>query len=107
MVQQPDGTTKKTEVLIDLEWARYLSILDQRVGGVTGTSTVELVEGAFDDAGIEESKAAIYRLRDDSLQNPIAVQDTIESLQSELAHVREQMAELIKVIQDIQQGVSL
>ena len=44
---------------------RFLSGLFDRVGGTTGESTTDLAASAFEDAGTEETKAALYRLADD------------------------------------------
>lgn len=43
----------------------FLKTLFDRVGGTTGDATTDLSAAAFEDAGIEETKAGIYRLADD------------------------------------------
>ncbi len=53
---------QKVPVLIDMEWARYLSVLNERAGGVTGPSTTDASISSFEDAGVEETKSAVYDL---------------------------------------------
>lgn len=50
---------------INREWYRFLHDVTDRCGGVTGASTNDLLAAAFDDAGIEETKAELFRLRDE------------------------------------------
>lgn len=114
---------QRIAVEVEPEWMRYLFTLDERAGGVSGVSTTELSEEAFDDAGVEEIKAIGYAMADaagqvpigsfsgDALadamsQIPVAFIEQIENVLTELADTRAQVAELIKTIQDIQQGLT-
>ena len=70
----------RVPVMADAEWLRYLSQgLYDRVGGATGEGTNELTLSAFEDAGIEEAKASVFRLRDDMEQWPPLTPAAVES----------------------------
>ncbi len=98
---------QRVAVTLDLEWARYLTVLDQRAGGVSGVSTTELNEEAFDDAGIEEARALIFASSDGVGQAPPTVEAIpADDLLAEVFSLRAEVAELAKTIQDIQQGLS-
>lgn len=113
---------QRVAVEIDPEWMRYLFTLNDRAGGVSGVSTTELTEEAFDDAGVEEIKAigfamanaagqvpaAIneYAMADALGQVPVAFIEQLETVLTELADTRAQVAELIKTIQDLKQGMN-
>lgn len=113
---------QRVPVEIDPEWVRYLYTLNDRAGGVSGVSTTELTEEAFDDAGLEEIKATGYAMANaagqvpaaiseyamsDALgQVPVAFIEQLETVMTELADTRAQVAELIKTIQDLKQGMN-
>ena len=112
---------QRVPVEIDPEWMRYLVTLNDRAGGVSGVGTTELAIEAFEDAGIEEIKATTYTLADafaqmpgpqsdplaDALgQVPVAFIEQLEAVLSELADTRAQVAELVKTIQDLKQGMN-
>ena len=113
---------QRIPVEVDPEWVRYLSTLTDRAGGVSGVSTTELTEEAFDDSGIEEIKATGYAMANaagqtpaaineyalaDALgQTPVAFIEQLETVLTELADTRAQVAELIKTIQDMKQGLN-
>lgn len=110
----------RVPVEIDIEWARFLFTLAERAGGITGSSTTELSTEAFEDAGIEEAKAALYALADsfaqapltvfeqgESLgQAPLTITEQVESIACDVASLSAQIAELTKAVQGIQPGLS-
>jgi hypothetical protein len=61
---------QRVPVIIDLEWERYFSILTERAGGITGVSTTELVESAYEDAGINEINAQSMAFEQGQNQRP-------------------------------------
>lgn len=71
----PIGTAtiqgRPVEITIHPEWARFFSDLFSRVGGVSGAGSDDLVLSQFEDAGIEELKAAFSSLRDEVRQIPL------------------------------------
>lgn len=94
--------------VITREWYLFLQGVFDRVGGATGQSNAELAQGMPDDAGLEEAKATLFAVRDAADQAPLAqLQQTIEQLQTELATQRDQLTELAKSVQDIQQNTLL
>ena len=123
---------ERVPVVCDPEWIRFFSTLTDRVGGATGVSTSELVESAYDDAGIEEVKLGIYNLRDELNQlprvaemqfddllpapyEPIAFDDPLtpatQQAQADdplpqIQALADQIAELQKSIQALQQGLT-
>jgi hypothetical protein len=56
--------------ILTREWSLYFSQLFERVGGSDGQSTNELIVDLHDDAGIEEIKFDVYRLRDELNTTP-------------------------------------
>jgi hypothetical protein len=104
--------------LISREWYLFFQGLFVRAGGSVGSSTTDLSASMFEDAGTEEVKAALYKHADDMGQLPpslsLPAQDDLqptqqllvvfESILSELQAQRDQMAELSKVIQGLQQN---
>lgn len=107
---------------ITREWYLFFQGIFDRVGGSTGSSTTDLSASAFEDAGIEETKAALFRAIIDFGQNTVpqpdfipagdvtplaqAAQD-ISHLQAELASQRDTITELTKVVQGLQQGIMI
>lgn len=89
------------------EWYRWANDITQRVGGVTGSSNDELALSQFEDAGIEEAKAAIYRVADETGIAPLPQQEQVDQLTAQVNHLREELAALAQIIQDLQQGTSL
>ena len=78
-------------------WWLFLQGMLQRVGGVTGSSTDDLVMSLPEDAGIEEIKADLYTFRQEQLvgpglyssdtpkEDPSARIEALEALVSDLA----------------------
>ena len=100
---------QRIPVEIDMEWARYLLVLDQRAGGVGGVSTTELSAEAFDDAGIEDLKATAYANHDALSQAPLPAlfADDVLDQSEQISQLMAQVQELQKAINDIQQGYQL
>jgi len=93
---------------ITREWYLFLQGIFDRVGGATGQGSTDLVQDMPDDAGLEEVKATLFASRDAVDQAPLAqLQQTVDQLQAELAAQRELLAEAMKTIQDLQQGMNI
>ena len=88
------------------DWYRFFSDLVDRVGGVTGASTNDLSLSAYEDAGTEETKAALFALGDNVGQLPVAQFLMVENerLTSEIDELRGLVSELYRAIQGINQG---
>lgn len=105
---------QKVPVLIDMEWARYLSVLNERAGGVTGPSTTDASVSSFEDAGVEETKSAVYDLwtvlgMTAEINELRARVDELTKLQNdqasgELSSIRAAVDNLYTEIQALQQG---
>ena len=85
---------------------RFLSGLFDRVGGTTGESTTDLATSAFEDAGIEETKAALYRLADDLRVAPPSIPATPgdDDPTQRLAALEATVAELRKELDALRVG---
>jgi len=84
------------------EWYRYFSDATARMGGVDGSGSDDLTLSQFEDAGIEESKQAIYRLADEIGQQPPSIPQQIEDLTTVLGELQAQIAVLSQAVQDLQ-----
>lgn len=85
---------------------RALQTVFQRVGGATGASTTDLASADDDDSGLEEFKHETGKALQALALAPLAqAQMQIEQLQTEINGLREQVAELVKHAQGIEQGV--
>lgn len=92
---------------------RWMRDVTQRVGGVNGASTTDLSAAAFEDAGIEETKALAYSINDAANQQPpvpellaLLAQDN-QRLSAEVEELRGLVVELYKLMQGALQGVVL
>src|SRR3972149_8466099 len=65
---------KKLAVTAEIEWDRFFITLAERAGGVIGVSTTELVESAYEDAGINEMQALIFANEQGQSQRPVDIQ---------------------------------
>lgn len=84
---------------------RALRTVFDRVGGATGSSTTDLATADDDDSGLEEFKHETGKALQALALAPLAqAQVQIELLQAEINGLREQVAELTKHIQGIEQG---
>ena len=64
---------QRVPVLLEIEWDRFLDLLTERAGGITGVSTTELVESSFEDAGINELQAQVFAGAQNFGQMPVSV----------------------------------
>lgn len=94
---------ERVPVVVDLEWDRYFSVLTERAGGVSGASTTELVESAYEDAGINEMQALISANEQAQSQRPIAEPVQLESF-SNTAELMERITALESEVQALKQG---
>jgi hypothetical protein len=108
----PIGTARIGGQMVSIdvhpEYLRWFESLTTRVGGVMGASTTDLTLSAFEDAGIEEQKAALFRLADDAGQFPAAVQvqQAADDVAPGIEELRAQVAELTKAVEALQQGLT-
>ncbi len=87
------------------DWYRWARDITERVGGVVGTGTNELAASAFEDAGIEETKAALYRLADDIGAVPACQPAVIDQdPQPSIAQLLAEVAELRKEVEGLKSG---
>ena len=96
--------------LVSADWYRFFHDLTQRVGGVTGNGTEDLTLSQFEDAGIEETKAWLYKLSDDIAQNPLAAESIpqqMEAMTAEIEELRGLVLELRRDLEAAQQGTTL
>lgn len=107
--------------MITREWYLFFVGTYDRVGGSDGSSTTDLSASMFEDAGIEELKSATFHQYDELRQQPPHVPFTLpddqqpvsvplatfEVILTEMQGLREQVAELTKTIQSLQQGTSI
>lgn len=105
---------------ITREWYLFLQGVFIRIGGATGASTSDLSASMFEDAGVEETKATLFRATQDSGQVPptlpaLPVDDPLlpaafpgiaadDPLLATVLALRDQVAELTKEIQGLRQG---
>ncbi len=112
----PDG-------LITREWYRYFDEVAVRLGGANGSGTDDLATSAFEDAGIEETKAGLNALRDEIMAAPVAAQHSAvdelgvgppyepispqEELMADLHSLRAEVDLLRQQVRDLQQSTSI
>jgi hypothetical protein len=85
---------KPQPLALDIAWFLYLTQgLYDRAGGALGASTTDLEASAFEDAGIEELKLAIYRLT-----------DQVGEMASEINALRERLTVAYRQLQDMNEG---
>lgn len=104
--------------LIAREWFHFFEQTFQRLGGSQGQSVPELAADLHDDAGIEEIKLDLYRMRDEAGQWPPFQAQAADDNQAppgaflipaddpamRIEALEAQVAELVKAINDIKQG---
>lgn len=66
--------------LINPSWYIFLQSIFTRVGGAVSQTNNELIDGQFDDAGIDEIKSDLYVLRDQVASMYMAVQAALDNL---------------------------
>ena len=64
------------------DWYRWARDITERVGGVSGSGTADLAVSAFEDAGVEEAKAAMADIRAEFGQIPGQVIEPRDESQS-------------------------
>lgn len=93
---------QRVPVTIDIEWDRFLSVLTDRAGGVAGVSTTEIVESAYEDAGINEMQALMFANENGQNQRPPEV--CIESQDFDnAAELRARIDALETMVKELQQ----
>jgi hypothetical protein len=96
---------QRVPVTIDIEWDRFLAILTERAGGVTGVSTTELVESAYEDAGINEINAQSMAFEQGQNQRP--QQEFVQAVEFDNnAELRARIDALETEIQALKQGAT-
>lgn len=94
--------------MISREWYLFLQGVFNRVGGANGASTTDITASLFEDAGSSETNALLFTAEQAAGQNPLpADPQTLDLVLAELSAQRDQIAELIKAVQDLQQSVLL
>ena len=112
----PDG-------LITREWYRYFDEVAVRLGAASGSGTDDLTTSAFEDAGIEETKAGLYALRDEIMAAPVATPHSAgheigvappyepitpqDELMADLHSLRAEVDLLRQQVRDLQQSTSI
>jgi hypothetical protein len=89
-------------------WFLFFQAVYERAGGAIGAGTGDLSESLFEDAGSGETNALLFSAEQallQSIQTDQAV--TLEVLVNEVLAQREQIAELVKELDSIKQGVQL
>lgn len=107
------------EVELHPEFRRFFESIFNRIGGVTGAGSNDFALSQFEDAGTEETKAALAQARDefgqlppdaDMQQDPeqFAAQPFVipDDASSELASLRAEVDALRQAVQALQQGLS-
>ena len=88
-------------------WYAYMERLQERVGGYDGPSTIDLAQSDDDDSGLEEFKHEFSKALDALAVQPPQIQEQrIESLETEVAQLRELVAVLLSEIDGLKQGPS-
>lgn len=110
--------------LISREWYLFFQGVFDRIGGPLGEGNADLSASMFEDAGIEEIKAAVYNLAQVFGQDPpipeaqtVALLDqspsqqvlieTVQDLVGQVQELRDQLAEVAKELQAIKQSTVL
>jgi hypothetical protein len=93
--------------LITREWYLFLLSMFERVGGSSGTSTTDLTLSQFEDAGIEETKAFLFRLADQTQSMPVVELMQIDSQENRYFALEAEVAILRRQIDDIRLGTNL
>lgn len=90
---------------------RWMRDVTARIGGVSGSSTNDLAESAFEDAGVAENLAAMQTGFDAVGQVPaeayLVLYIDYQRLSAEVEELRGVVNEIYKALQGAQQGVIL
>lgn len=94
--------------LITREWYLFLQGVFQRIGGADGPSTPDLSNSLFEDAGSGETNSLLFALEQDYGQQVFSEQpQVVEQLLAEVASLREQLAEVVGKLNDVNQSTLL
>lgn len=95
---------KRLPASIDPEWLRYLAnSLFERGGGTQGSGTTDLETAAFEDAGIDDLKAAVAKLSDEASQLPSVANQAPESYDA-LAVISAEIDDLRRRLEALEQA---
>jgi hypothetical protein len=94
---------QRVPVLLEIEWDRFLDVLTERAGGITGVSTTDLVESAFEDAGINELQQQVFVNAQNFGQAPVSVVHQDQYIDN-TAELRARIDVLEREIQGLKQG---
>lgn len=91
--------------IISREWYLFLQQMFQRIGGTGGQSTDDILQGVPNELGAAELLALQSSAADAAGQVPVMLPATMfDDLLGELRQARDQVAELMKQIDGMQQG---
>jgi hypothetical protein len=91
--------------LITREWYLFFQGVFDRIGGANAPTPEDLSASFFEDAGSGETNAILFTVEQAlSQMPPDAVQLVVDTLLTEVAELREQVAELKKDLDAIRQG---
>ncbi|WP_421883294.1 hypothetical protein [Methylibium sp.] len=102
---------------ITREWYRFFQALYQRAGGSSGETPEDLAQDMSDDGGLEELKATTFGIEQQFGQLPTVVFEESNDLtpanvlvqpdviEAQLQALRDEVAELKKQVQALEQGV--
>lgn len=91
--------------LMSRAWYMFFQSLFNRVGGTAGQSNDDILQGVPNELGSAELLALQSSAADAAGQVPPTIPDaTFDDLLGELRQVRDQVAELAKSLQGLQQG---
>jgi hypothetical protein len=94
--------------LMSREWYLFFQAMFLRIGGTNGQSNDDLLQGIPEELGAAELLALQISAADGIAQTPPAIPAlTVNDLTGELQAMRDQMAEITKRLDDIQQGTLL
>jgi hypothetical protein len=85
---------------------RWMRDITERVGGTLGAGTDDLSASAFEDAGIEETKAALFMVAGNAGQLPPTAEmmAEIQHLTAEVEELRALVHEVYKALAGAQMG---
>ena len=86
------------------EWYRWAHDITSRAGGVNGVGTTDLLLSQFEDAGVEEVKAAFEIFTRSLEQAPREEAGRVDQLEALLTEALSQIEELRREVAGIQQG---
>jgi len=106
--------------MISREWYLFFQGVFNRVGGADGVSTTELEASLFEDAGNSETNAMLFNVEDaagqnpqgqypdaqtDTSQDPYQREAQVDNITAELSALQDRVAELVKELDSIKQGI--